>query len=331
MIRIVEVDECPVDFASEEPEDHCFLRAFQAAGIGDFRYGYLLVYRDDVRVSVVPYFTTVYRLNTLVTNRLLKRFLAPVGFTVACVGHPSTDQGRIEGEVSAEILQAVNRVLHDKGAAIAYKWFVEPLPLDGFVEVIGLPVNLLVAGEDYPAGLSRNVRKNVLVKLRKSAQLVFREHTPENPLPPEAMKDVRCLYEKTAARAELQFEALNADYFRLTAPFSIYLLAYEGERMIGFVQWMRKGARMAGKYIGMDYARNRQYDLYFGMVLQSIRRGIGGGVREFDLGVGSYYSKRMIGAVQRPTRLYFRHHNALVQALLKRCKFLLEPSAEELA
>ena len=101
--------------------------------------------------------------------------------------------------------------------------------------------------------------------------------------------------------------------------------------MIGFVQWLRNGARVSGKYIGMDYARNRQYDLYFGMVLQSIRRGIAVGVREFDLGVSGNYSKRLIGAVQRPTRLYFRHHNALMQALLARCRFLLEPSAEELA
>ena len=101
--------------------------------------------------------------------------------------------------------------------------------------------------------------------------------------------------------------------------------------MIGFVQWLRKGARMSGKYVGMDYTRNRQYDLYFGMVLESVRRGIADGVREFDLGVGSYYSKRMMGAQQRPTRLYFRHRNAIVQALLKRCRFLLEPSAEELA
>ena len=54
MIRIVETDECPADFASAEPESTGFLRAFQTAGIGDFRFGYLLAYRGDTRVSVVP-------------------------------------------------------------------------------------------------------------------------------------------------------------------------------------------------------------------------------------------------------------------------------------
>ena len=57
-------------------------------------------------------------------------------------------------------------------------------------------------------------------------------------------------------------------------------------------------------------------------------RGIRDGVREFDLGVSSYYSKRMMGAGLLPTRLYFRHHQPVVQWLLARCKFLLEPSAD---
>ncbi len=331
LIRIVDTDACPEDFAVAEPEDHRFLQAFQRAGIGDFCCGYLLVYRGETRVSVVPYFTTEYRLNTLVTNPLLRWLLAPLGFKVACVGHPSTDAGRIEGEISADVLQAVNAVLRDKAAATAYKWFTEPLPLADFVEVCGLPINVLKAGADYPAALSRNQRKNVLRKIRKSAALVFTEYTPETPLPDALIAGVCSLYASTADRADLQFERLNEDYFRLTAPLSSYMLAYEGGRLIGFVQWLRKGSRMSGKYLGMDYARNRHYDLYFGVVLQSVLRGIRDGVREFDLGVSSYYSKRMMGAGLLPTRLYFRHHQPVVQWLLARCKFLLEPSADELA
>ncbi len=330
-IRIVDTDACPEDFAAAEPEDHRFLQAFQRAGIGDFRCGYLLAYRGKTRVSVVPYFTTDYRLNTLVTNPLLKWLLAPLGFKVACIGHPSTDVGRIEGEISADILQAVNAVLRRKAAAIAYKWFAVALPLDDFVEAAGLPVNVLKADGAYPASLDRNRRKNIRRKIKKSAALEFREHTPENPLPDALIGEVHHLYEATAARADLHFERLNEEYFRLTAPISTYMLAYEDGRLIGFVQWLRKGSRMSGKYVGMDYARNRQYDLYFGIVLQSVVRGIRDGVREFDLGVGSYYSKRMIGAGLLPTRLYFRHRQPVVQWLLARCKFLLEPSAEELA
>ncbi len=330
MLRVVETELCPQDYGLTEPEDCRFARAFQSAGIADFRCAYLLVYREESRVSVVPYFTTDYRLNTLVTNPFLKWLLAPLGFKVACVGHPSTDVGHIEGEISAEILQAVNGVLRSKAAAIAYKWFTQALPLETFVEARGLPVNVLKAAVDYPASLARKRRRNVRNKIKKSAMLVFNEYTPEKPLPAALTGEIYRLYAETVDHADLHFEHLNADYFRLTAAISTYMLAYEGERLIGFVQWIRKGNRMSGKYAGMDYTRNRRYDLYFGIVLQSVLHGIRNGVTEFDLGIGNYYSKRLIGAVLLPTRLYFRHHNFLVQWFLARCKFLLEPSVEEL-
>ena len=64
--------------------------------------------------------------------------------------------------------------------------------------------------------------------------LDFREHTPDNPLPPKLVDDVQRLYEKTAVRADLQFEHLNATYFRLTAPISHYLLAFESSDRPGW-------------------------------------------------------------------------------------------------
>jgi hypothetical protein len=331
VLSIVDTDVCPDDFALAEPEDYRFVRAFQAAGIGDFCFGYLLVYRAGLRISVLPYFTTEYQLNTLVTNVWLGRLLAPLSFKVACVGHPSTDEGRIEGEISAEILDAANAILRGKAAATAYKWFSHTLPLNNFVEVTGLPVNILHATPGYPASLERNRRKNVMKKLKKSAALTFIEHAPGAALSESLLDDIHRLYEATAVRAEIHFERLNIEYFRLTAELSTYMLAYEGERLVGFIQWLRKGREMSGKYVGMDYSRNRQYSLYYGMGLQSVLASVRKGVHEFDLGVGSYYSKRLMGAHTLPTRLYFKHHNPLLQWLLARCRFLLEPSAAELA
>ena len=87
---------------------------------------------------------------------------------------------------------------------------------------------------------------------------------------------------------------------------------------------------MAGKYVGMDYGRSRAYELYFGLTIRSIQNGLRDGVTEFDMGVVNYYSKRLLGAELMPTRLYFRHRNALVHRVLEKFRFLLEPSAEEL-
>jgi hypothetical protein len=330
MLRIVETEICPDDFGRSEPEDYRFVRAFQDAGIADFQFGYLVVYRGEARVSTVPYFLTNYRLNTLVTNPVLKWLLAPLSFKVACVGHPSTDAGRIEGEKSEEVLDAVNRILRAKAPVTAYKWFLEPLPLDGFVEVSGLPICVLKTSGEYPASLGRRKRKNLLKKIEKNSTLAFVEYTPAHPLPAELIGAVQALYEKTAARANLHFERLTAEYFRLTAGISTYLLAFEGDRPIGFAQWIRKGNRMAGKYVGMDYDRSQSYELYFGLAIRSIQNGLRDGITEFELGVVSYYSKRLLGAELTPTYLYFQHRNALAHWALERFRFLLEPSAEEL-
>ena len=156
------------------------------------------------------------------------------------------------------------------------------------------------------------------------------EHAPDHPLPEALIDDVKRLYEKTAAQANLHFERLNAEYFRLTAAISTYLLAYEGDRLIGFSQWIRKGHRMAGKYVGMDYERSGAYQLYFGLAIRSIQNGLRDGVTEFDLGVVSYYSKRLLGAELMPTRSTSRHRNAPTHWMLGKFRFLLEPSAEEL-
>lgn len=329
-ITITESRECPGDFGRAAVEDFRFYRAFQEAGIGDFEYGYLLACRDGAQVSIVPYFLTDYRLNTLVTNGLLKHLLASVGFKLACVGHPSTDTGWIEGESSADVLEAVNGFLRSKAAATAYKFFADPLTLPGFVEVAGLPNCVLRAAPDYPASLARRKRKNLLAKLAKSARLTFREFTPAAPLPVELAAQVCGLYERTAAKSKLQFERLNSRYFELTAAISTYLLAYEDARLIGFMQWLRKGNRMCGKYVGLDYERSRAYELYFGLAIRSIQSGVRAGVTEFELGAMSYYSKRLLGAELVPTRLYCRHHTAPLHWLLARCRFLLEPSAAEL-
>jgi len=330
VLRIVETQTCPENFGRSEPEDYRFVRAFQDAGIPDFRFRYLLVYRGEAQVSTIAYFLVDYRLNTLVTNPFLKWLLAPLSFKVACVGHPSTDAGWIEGERSAEVLDAVNGILRGKASAIAYKWFLAPLPLSGFVEVGGLPICVLRTAGEYPASLGRRKRKNLLKKMEKNAGLRFEEYTPDRPLPEALVDDVHRLYEKTADRANLHFERLNPEYFRRTAAISTYAIAFEGERPIGFAQWIRKQHRMAGKYVGMDYERSPAYELYFGLAIRSIQNGARDGVTEFDLGVVSYYSKRLLGAEPVPTRLYFRHRNALVHRVLEKFKFLLEPSAEEL-
>ena len=100
--------------------------------------------------------------------------------------------------------------------------------------------------------------------------------------------------------------------------------------MIGFAQTLCGHRRMVLKYVGMDYARNRQYRLYFALFIKAIDICIRDGLNELDLGVTAYEFKRYLGSKMHDTWVYYRHRNPLLNWLLARCSFLLEPTEAEL-
>ncbi len=328
-LRTVEHSSCPEGVLANEAEGFRFMQVFERAHIAGFRLAYIEVCRGDERVCIAPYFATHFRLDTMVTGGVLKKMLSLVRLPLACVGHPSTDVGRIDGEVSAEVLQAINAHLFSKASLIAYKTFLAPLPLSGFASAAGLPQNVL-AVKNYFANLRHNRRKNIKRRLALSAPLRFEALDAPTDLPLELAQTMFALYEQTAQRGDFQFEALTLAYFQQTASLSQFILAYEGERLIGFVQNLVKGPRMVSKYIGMDYQRSEPYGLYFALLIKVIESADAAGLDEVDFGQTSYYFKKLMGCEQVATNIYFRHANPVFNWILGRCKFLLEPSAAEL-
>lgn len=102
MLRIEDLTVPPEGFLHDEPEGEGYYEAVQTAGMEDFRFGYLAVYRADQLVTVAPYFLMDFRLNTLLPDGWLKRSLGWIRFKLACIGNPTADIGRIHGEVSVE-------------------------------------------------------------------------------------------------------------------------------------------------------------------------------------------------------------------------------------
>lgn len=326
-LRAIELDTPPDDFLPDEPQGAAFHRAFQSAGIAGFDCRYLAIYRDQQRITVVPFFIGHFSLTTLLPPGWLKRSLSWIQFHYACVGHPATDFGAIHGEVAADILHLVNTTLGKKAAVVAYKGFVEALPLPGFVEARGLPVAQLALNGDYYSGLDSKRRNDFRHKLEKAQALRIEECTA---LPEALIADIFQLYLNTYQHAATRFEQLTPAYFRATAAISTYLLFFEAETLIGFAQIIGKGRKAAITYLGMDYQRGRPYGLYYLICLKSIETCLRNGYRQLDLGVTAYHFKHLLGATLIETRLYFRHRNRPLTWLLGKCKFLLEPGATEL-
>lgn len=326
-LSIEDVADTPDDFLNHEPDGVAFHRAFQAAHIPDFTLRYLIVSRDGQRVAVAPYFLHDFNIATMLPDGWLKNCLSWVKFRIACVGHPSTDFGFIDGEISAEILALINSKLRDMAPLVAYKGFPDDLPLPGFVRVRGLPVCMLHLRGDYYSGLDRRRRKDFRKKLQAANTLRFEEYST---LPEHLLAQVYQLYLNTVAQAPVHFETLTPGYFREMAGLGKFHLYFEGEKLIGFLQMLTLGNKANLKYMGMDYQRNRPYFLYFVMCLRALEACMHAGCTELELGASSYQVKRLMGCEQIETSVYYRHRNALANWLLGKLKFLLEPTVDEL-
>ena len=326
-LSVVELDTPPDDFLPGEPEGAAFHKAFQASGISGFKCSYLAISRGGLRMAVVPYFLSTFSLGTLLPDGLLKRSLAWIRFSYACVGHPSTDFGIIDGEISADILALANAELAKKAALVAYKGFSGNLPLKGFARVRGLPVAVLTINGDYYSELDARRRNDFRHKLEKAQPLRVEEYPV---LPEQLVPQVFGLYMNTYNHAPTRFERLTPAYFQKTAAISRFLLFFEADTLIGFIQIIGKNQKALFKYVGMDYQHNRPYGLYYVICLKGIEVCLRDGYQQLELGVTSYHFKRLLGSQLVETNIYYRHNNALANWLLGKCKFLLEPAEEDL-
>lgn len=317
----------PDDFLVDEPEGAAFCKAFQASGITEFDCRYLAISRGNQRVAVVPFFLHEFCVNTMLPDGMLKKCLSWVKFKIACIGHPSADIGMIDGEISEDVLTLVSATLQKKTSLVAYKDFTGNLPVHGFVEVRGLPVPVLTIAGNYYSGLDGKRRNNFRNKLAKAKTLRFEEI---DDLPEPLAAQVFQLYLNTYERSPIKFERLTFDYFQKTACLSKFLLCFEGESLIGFAQLIGKQQKMIFKYVGLNYECNRRYGMYFLLCLRAIEVCVHEGYTRLDLGVTSYHFKHLLGSRLIETNIYFRHNNPLVNWLLGKFKFLLEPSTEEL-
>ena len=313
MVTVEHLSTPPEGFLSNKAEGYAYYKAFQESGIENFEFGYLAVKRDQRTVAVAPYFVTDYCANTTLEEGWLKRLLQPLRFKIACIGHPSADLGMIDGEVSEEVLQAINTELFKLAPIVAYKDFGDKLPLREFSREPNLPVAVLEITGDYYSGLSRSTRRNFRRKTRAAQALRIEER---DAYPAEHADRIYELYLDTFNHAEMAFEKLTPQFFELVAPISKYVFYWENEILIGFSLLICKNRCMVAKYLGMDYSRSRQYGLYFAMILNHIDICVRDGYTLYQTGQSSYNFKERIGSTLIPTYIYFRHRNRILNRML---------------
>jgi hypothetical protein len=183
------------------------------------------------------------------------------------------------------------------------------LDKQGFIQISAPPNTMLATPfktfNEYLASLSKKVRWDVKDKIRRfeeaGGRIEQRIHLDED------ATAVYELFQRTCQAHEGQEIA-----WPVQANFAIFervetlgdshrmLLAYIGDRLIGFLMLVESGDTLFFKFCGLDYELSRDSMAYFNLFYEGIRYGIERGCRQVSLGPTSYFNKQRLGAELRP-------------------------------
>jgi len=334
-----------------ELEDWSYYRAVENSALPEFSWLYFGV-RDDSGLlrAAVPAFITDYELDTTLSGplrrlsdaisrvfpRLLRQKMLSLGSPVSEICHlgfavdaSADEQQRLLDTIlaRAETFARENRVrmiaVKDASAAQDSLWAIVA-KAHGLRRQPGLPTAFLDVRfadlDGYLATLSRATRKDVRRKLRDSAGLRSEWRASIDGIEDEVMR----LYKSTHANAEFSFEELTPAYFSGVlremngrASCATYWL---GERLVAFNLVLhdnerQEGGRLLDKFLGMDYAAAREYNLYFYTWIENVRRCIDMKIGLYQSGQGLHALKRRLGSRLSANWLWYRHRNRVVDAV----------------
>ena len=327
-----------------ELEDWNYYRAVEHSALDGFSWLYFAVRDEGGLRAAVPAFVVDYPLGTTITGPLkrvadaltsaLPSLLCPrmlslgspvteichLGFAAGC---DAAQQAELLGALLDKVEEYTKQhhiqmiAIKDASAAQDALWSAAARA-HGLRRQPGLPTAVLdvrFAGIDgYLASLGAGTRKDMRRKLKAAAQL--RVEWRRDIAGIEA--DVMRLYVATYERAELAFEKLTLAYFRDVlrecgerASCVTYWL---GDGLAAFNLVLHDGERLVDKFLGMDYALARDYNLYFVTWFENVRYCIARGLPLYQSGQGLHREKLRLGSRLSVNWLWYRHRNRVLDA-----------------
>ena len=324
-------------------ETYHYHLAFAEASIEGFKTGYVTILAAEKVVFIAPIFVMNYALDTTVqgklkayTSKLRDLFPKQMTLRLLCVGSAVTDFAQIgfDKNLNAKIIQVLNQKLEEiatieNASVIAFKDITEadlrqlkiPLQNLGYSLVDNMPVaknninfNHL---DEYLASVSYSTRKGLRRKMKKFSQLRIEEH---DGMPPQ-LDEIVQLYLNCYEKSELKFEKLTHDFFenlaKLMPSNCRFVLYYFDDKLIGFNCLLHGNGVLMDKYIGLDYVKSLEVNLYSLSWLHNISMCIRDGFHTFQSGQAAYETKLSFGASLEQTYIVFKHRNRLINPFLK--------------
>lgn len=332
-----------------------FYRTLEESALAEFKFYYIVLYRDNHVVSIAPLFVSDFNLDIAVEGKIAKviqairkcinpRFLI---FKTLFCGSPFGENGFLgiaDGVSQKDAIIEITRIMHEfsekRGIRlIIFKDFLkedtvvlEPLVKQGFLKVNSFPSVVTELNfhsfDEYLHSLGYATRKSLRKKIKKaysSADIKVRITDNIDGVADELFR----LYENTYHSGATKFERLTKEFFIRVAknmtPHAKFFLYYVNGKLGAFNFCLVYRDLFIDKFIGFDYDISRKYSLYFVSWCFNIEWCLKNSIRFYQAGQTDYHPKLKLGGKLIPLYAYLRHENALLNSILKIASVFLKP------
>lgn len=337
-------------FGKDLIESYGYQKTLEESGLKEFSFGYIIAKRNNALAAIIPFFISEFPLTTLIDGKIHKianRFKNFLKLRLIFMGSITTEEfyfGISKEESLRSVMEGALEKISDlckkeKIAGIVFynlsekdKLLAGYLNEEGFFKMESLPSTIIrIEGssvEEYIKTLSRNTRKDLRKKLKKSSsqvQLVtkIRDHVDD------IIDEIYRLYMNNFDESSVHFEVLTADFFRKISKnmpgVAKFFITYDKEKIVAFNLCFIKGEFCIDKFIGLDSELAHKYHLYFTTLYHNLDWCIKNGIRFYQPGATDYHPKIRFGAKLIPLFIYSKALNPALNYFLKSIFRLIEP------
>ncbi len=330
-------------------EGRWWYHALENSGLEDqFTFRYALLREGERAVGIAPLFLMDVPIDIVVPKAVLPLFRVPGRLIPSLltqrtlfVGSPCADEGSIgllPGVDRRAMLLCLQQSLEAETRRLrvpmlVWKDFPDSFGADmnwlagqaGLFPMVSYPGTLVeLPGPDkanYFASLKGSRRHQLRKKLRLSAERVSVRvedvRHPEGPV----LKEIFGLFWQTYERSATKFEQLGRHFFEHMSalPLSHFITLRESDSgdMIAFMLCFDMGGHVINKFIGLDYARPKEWLLYFRLWEAAVDWALSRGVASIQSGQTGYAPKIEMGHRLVPLTNYCCHRNPVLHRIYK--------------
>lgn len=218
------------------------------------------------------------------------------------------------------------------------RWLA-PLKERGYLQADSLPMShfepRFASFEEYLASRNSKARYNIRRSTRKLHEAGLRvvRMRGDDGFDRLYTDEVHKLYEAVVEHSDSRLERLPAEFFREIArrfgKDAQFTVIYKGERIVAFSCNLADKQQFHMLFMGIDYALNRKYDLYFNVLYDGLDCALRARVADICVGQNSPFFKARLGCYQQP-RAFFIKGRGLLRLPLRAFARLLFPPMEVL-